>query len=179
MTNTGKLYGGSLYDLAVEEQLTDEYLEEIQAIRRLFAENPEYPGMLLAPSLSLESRLGLIDEAFREQAQPYLVNFLKLLCERGLLREFADCAEEFTSRYNKDHGIAVARVTSAVELTEAQKTALKERLEKISGKRVSLSCRTDSSVVAGLRVELEGEQLDGTVQGRINRFSDNIKNVIV
>ena len=179
MTQTGRLYGGSLYDLAAEEQLTDIYLEEIQAVRGLFRENPEYVRLLSEPSLAKEERLGLIDTAFGGQAQPYLVNFLKLLCERGLLREFSECAEAFTRRYNQDHGIAEAVVTSAVDLTETQLTALRERLENISGKKVSLTCKKDPSVVAGLRVELEGKQLDGTVQGRMNQLSGRIKTVIV
>lgn len=179
MTQTGRLYGGSLYDLAAEEQLTDIYLEEMQAIRGLFRENPEYLRLLSEPSLAKEERLGLIDTAFQNQAQPYLVNFLKLLCERGLLREFSGCTEEFIRRYNQDHGIAEALVTSAVDLTDAQIAALKERLEKLSGKKISLACRKDPSVVAGLRVELEGKQLDGTVQGRMDQLSGKIKNVIV
>ena len=104
MTQTGRLYGGSLYDLAAEEQLTDIYLEEMQAIRRLFQENPEYVSLLSEPSLAKEERLGLIETAFGKQAQRYLVNFLKILCERGLLKEFAGCTEEFTRRYNQDHG---------------------------------------------------------------------------
>ena len=179
MTQTGRLYGGSLYDLAAEEQLTDIYLEEMQAIRRLFQDNPEYVSLLSEPSLAKEERLGLIETAFGKQAQRYLVNFLKILCERGLLKEFAGCTEEFTRRYNQDHGIAEAIVTSAVELNKSQIKALKERLEKMSGKKVSLSFRKDPSVVAGLRVELEGKQLDGTVQGRMNDLSGRIKNVVV
>lgn len=179
MTQTGRLYGGSLYDLAAEEQRTDIYLEEMQAIRRIFRENPEYLQLLSEPALAKEERLGLIDAAFSRQAQPYLVNFLKLLCEKGLIREFAGCTEEFTRRYNQEHGIAEAIVTSAVELSKEQTESLKTRLEKISGKQVSLTCRTDPSVLAGLRVELEGKQLDGTVQGRISELSAKIKSVIV
>lgn len=179
MTQTSRLYGGSLYDLAAEEQLTDIYLEEMQAIRGIFRENPEYLQLLSEPSLAKEERLGLIDAAFSNQAQPYLVNFLKLLCEKGLLREFAGCTEEFTRRNNQEHGIAEALVTSAVELSKEQTEALKARLEKISGKQISLTCRVDPSVVAGLRVELEGKQLDGTVQGRISELSAKIKSVIV
>ena len=50
----------------------------------------------------------MIEEAFGGQAERYLVNFLKLLCERKILREFAGCCEEFIRRYNSAHGIAEA-----------------------------------------------------------------------
>lgn len=179
MTQTARLYGGSLYDLAVEEKLADTILEQMQEIRDIFRENPDYVKLLSEPSLPKEERIKLIEEAFGGQAERYLVNFIKLLCERGLLGEYAGGCEAFTRRYNADHGIAEAVVTSAVALSEIQMTALREKLEKISGKKVSLVQKTDPSVLAGLRVELEGKQLDGTVQGRLSGISKKLSEIIV
>ena len=179
MTQTARLYGGSLYDLAVEEKLADTILEQMQEIRDIFRENPDYVKLLSEPSLPKEERIKLIEEAFGGQAERYLVNFIKLLCERGLLGEYAGCCEAFTRRYNADHGIAEAVVTSAVALSETQMTAIREKLEKISGKKVSLVQKTDPSVLAGLRVELEGKQLDGTVQGRLSGISKKLSEIIV
>ena len=107
------------------------------------------------------------------------MNFLKLLCERKILREFAGCCEEFIRRYNSAHGIAEAVVTSAVKLSETQMEALKAKLEKISGKQVYLIQQTDTSVIAGLRVELEGVQLDGTVQSRISGISKKLNEMVM
>ena len=70
-------------------------------------------------------------------------------------------------------------VTTAVALTEAQAHALKERLEKISGKTVLLTQKTDSTVLGGIRVELEGKQLDGTVQERLSSLKKKVTEIIV
>ena len=179
MTQYARLYGGSLYDLAAEENLTDAIGEQMKEIRNLFRENPDYVKLLCEPSVPKTERTKLIEEAFGGQAERYLVNFMKLLCERNLLGEFAGCCEEFTRRYHADHGIAEAVVTSAVALSDAQLTALKAKLEKISGKTVKLVQKLDASVVAGLRVELEGKQLDGTVQARMSGISRKLNEVIV
>lgn len=61
-------------------------------------------------------------------------------------------------------------VTSAVALSDSQMEALKARLEKISGKQISLIQKTDASVLGGLRVELDGKQLDGTVGPYVRYF---------
>lgn len=179
MTQTARLYGGSLYDLAAEEQLTDTVLGQMGEIRGLFRENPDYLRLLSEPSIPKEERTKLIEEAFGTQAERYLVNFLKLLCERNLLGDYAGCCEEFTRRYNADHHIAEAVVTSAVTLSDSQMEALKARLEKLSGKKVSLIQKKDASVVAGLRVEIEGKQLDGTVQSRLSGISRKLSEIIV
>jgi len=117
--------------------------------------------------------------SFGTEAERYLVNFLKLLCERGILGEYSGCCEEFTRRYNVDHNIATAVVTSAVALTDEQMAALKDKLEKISGKTVTLTQKTDPTVLAGLKVELEGRQLDGTVKSRLDDLSRKLNELIV
>ena len=179
MTQTARLYGGSLYDLAAEENLTERIMEEMGAVRSLFRENPDYVKLLSEPSIPTSDRTKLIEDAFGQQAERYLVNFLKLLCEKNLLREFGGCVEEFTRRFNLDHQIAEAVVTSAVPLSEEQAERLRKRLEEISNKKISLVRKVDPKILAGLTVELEGKQLDGTVKGRLSGFSRKLAEVTV
>ena len=179
MTQTARLYGGSLYDLAAEEKLDGRIMEQMNEIRQIFWENPEYVKLLGEPAIPEKERLQMIEEAFGTQAERYLVNFLKLLCERKILREFPGCCDEFAERYNAAHNIAQAVVTSAVPLSDKQMNALREKLEKISGKQIHLIQKTDPSVLGGLRVELEGRQLDGTVQSRISGISKKLNEIIV
>ena len=40
MSKAGDLYGQSLYDLAAEENLSDEILDEMGAVKEIFKENP-------------------------------------------------------------------------------------------------------------------------------------------
>ena len=179
MTQIARLYGGSMYELAAQEQLTDTVLEQMQVIRQLFRENPDYVGLLSEPSIPKEERADLLETAFGNEAERYLVNFLKLLCDRGILGDYAGCCEEYTRRYNADHNIATAVVTSAVALSDEQMAALKDKLEKISGKTVSLTQKKDPTVLAGLRVELEGKQLDGTVKSRLDGLSRKLNELII
>ena len=179
MTQIARLYGGSMYELAAQEQLTDTVLEQMQVIRQLFRENPDYVRLLSEPSIPKEERANLLETAFGNEAERYLVNFLKLLCDRGILGDYAGCCEEYTRRYNADHNIATAVVTSAVDLSDEQMAALKDKLEKISGKTVSLTQKKDPTVLAGLRVELEGKQLDGTVKSRLDGLSRKLNELII
>ena len=100
MTHTAKIYGSGLYDLAMEDGLVDVLMEQLQGVRSLFRENPDYVKLLSEPSIPKAERIKLIDDAFGVQCERYLINFLKLLCEHGLVQEFAGCCEEYTQRYN-------------------------------------------------------------------------------
>ena len=157
MTETARIYGGSLYDLAAEENLTGEILGQMEQIRTLLRENPEYERLLSEPSIPQMERNGMIEAAFGGQAQRYLVNFMKLMCEKNLLGEYSGCFEAFKSRYYEDHNIAEAVVTSVCPLSEEQQKRLKEKLKKISGKEIILIQKTDPALLAGVRVELDGK----------------------
>ena len=46
MTQTGRLYGGSLYTLAREENLSRDLLEEMGMVKELFDQNRAYVQIL-------------------------------------------------------------------------------------------------------------------------------------
>lgn len=179
MTERARVYGGSMYDLAAEENLSDVVLEQMGQIKAIFRENPDYLKLLMNPAIDKAERIKLIDDAFGSEAEKYLTNFIKLLCEKNLLGEFEGCVEEFTRRYNNDHGIGAAVVTTAVALSEKQAAALKAKLESISGKKVSLEQKIDPSILAGIRVEIDGKLLDGTASGRLSGISKKLNETIM
>ena len=123
--------------------------------------------------------MGMVEEAFKDQLHPYLQNFLMILLENSLLRGFSACCRTYRESYNKDHGIEEATVTSAVALTEAQVKSLKSKLEAISGKTVILRQKVDSSVLGGLRVEIGGRLLDGTVMGRLADLRKKVSETVL
>ena len=179
MTERAVIYGGSLYELAVEEGRAGQILEELTEVFKLFRENPDYLTLLLEPSIKKEKRLELIEEAFGSSCDRYLVNFLKLLCERSLLREFEGCRETFVKRYNRDNNISEAVVTSAVALSAEQLEALREKLEKSTGKKIGLTPKVDASILAGLKVEIDGKQYDGTVSTRLESIHRKLSETII
>ena len=179
MTERSRVYGSSLYDLAAEEKLTGPIREQMLAIKQILRDNPDYIRLLSEPSIKKAERLGLIDKAFGTSCEKYLVSFIKLLCERGLLGEYEGCCEIFTKRYNEDNNISEAVVTSAVALTDSQQKSLTGRLEAISGKKITLITKIDPKVLAGIKVELDGKQFDGTVSGRLSGIKRRLDEAIL
>ena len=167
MTETAKMYGGSLYDLAAEEGLETRILGELDEVQQLLKQNPDYLRLLSTPSIPKKERCGLLDEALRGQVHLYVLNFLKILCEKGTLRELSGCARAYRIRYNQAHGILEATAISAVPLTEQQRTALHAMLESLTGKTIDLKTKVDAKVLGGIRLDIEGTELDGTVQNRL------------
>ena len=179
MSGAAGVSGQGLYALAREEALEDVILQQLQTLQTAFAQQPDFLKLLGSANLPKEERLAIIDNSFRGSVEPYVLNFLKLLTEKGHIAHFPHCVAAYRAQYNEDKGILQVRAVSAVALTEGQKETLTRKLAAITGKQIDLVCKVDASVLGGVRLSYDGVQLDGTVQGRLQAMEKHLKNTEV
>ena len=179
MSQAANNYGQALFELAKEENLDTVILEQMEVLNVSFSQEPGFLRLLAAPNLSKTERCDILDESFRGKVEPYLLNFMKILTEKGYIRHFPECFKAYRSAYNADHGIICVKAISAVELTAAQKEKLTKKLEAITGKTIQLENRLDSKVLGGIRLDYDGIQVDGTVQSRLDAVSSMLKNTVL
>lgn len=179
MSEAAGVYGQGLYALAKEESLEDAILQELTTLQTAFAEQPEFLKLLASSNVSKQERIDIIDSSFRGKTQPYVLNFLKLLTEKGYIARFADCCKAYRAQYNEDKGILQVQAVSALPLSDSQKTQLTDKLAAITGKKIDLVCKVDPSVLGGIRLNYGGIQVDGTVQSRLQAMEKRLKNTVI
>lgn len=175
MSRSADIYAKSLYSLAVEEGFGADILQEMQTVRDIFAAEQDFIALLAAANITKEERTGMLDACLRGKVQPYLLNFLKILTENGLIRSFDACCKAYEALYNADNGIAVVSVVSAMPLSDEQKKRLKEKLDQRTGKNVVLRCAVDSACLGGIRIDYNDQRIDGTVANRLTNVADLLK----
>ena len=179
MAQAANTYAQALYDLAKDEGLGKTILDELCALKGVFAENPEYCKLLSTPDLPKQERCGILDEAFRGKVNPYVLNFLKILTEKGYIRQFPECCDAYRGFYNEDNSILVVKAVSAVALKAEQTEKLTAKLESITGKTIDLQCSVDGAMLGGLRLSYDGMQVDGTVRNRLDSIGKLLKNTVL
>ena len=178
MTEVGSVYGGALYDLAAAEELSEEILGQLQVLSKSFAEEPAFVKLLSVHSLPKAERCKIID-SLADKVHPYVLNFLKLLTEKGYVRHFADCYTAYRVRYNADHNILPVTAVSAVALSDGQAARLSAKLEEQTGKKIELINRVDPEVLGGVRLDFDGKCVDDTVAHRLESVRHLLNNTIL
>ena len=179
MTQTGKLYGESLYSLAAEENLAKIIGDQLVVLKESFSAEPDFIRLLSAPNLPKAERCSILDDSFRGKVHPYVLNFLKILTEKGYIRHFADCCDAYQALYNQDNGILVVTAVSAVPLSGIQAAKLKEKLASSTGKTIELRNKIDPACYGGLRIEYDGKSVDDTVAHRLDAIRSLLKNTVL
>ena len=172
MTELAREYGDGLYALAAEENISAEILSQLKVLARCFREQPDFVRLLGNMSLSKEERVKILDTALRGQIHPYLLNFLKILCERSALSESEGCLAAYKALYNQEHDVAEATVTTAVALDDGQRERLIEKLARMTGKTVELTEKVDAKVIGGVLLEMNGQRYDSTLKNRLKSIHE-------
>ena len=179
MTQIGSVYGEALYTLALEEQLTEQILAELNVLQESFHQEPDFIRLLASPNLSKQERCTIVDDSFRGKVHSYLLNFLKILTEKGYIKQFSNCCEMFTSLYNRDHNILSVTAVTAVALNSRQSEALTQKLNRITGKTILLRNQVNPACLGGVRLDYDGQRLDGTVKNRLDNIRDLLNNTVL
>ena len=179
MTEVGSVYGEALYSLAREEALSDAILQQLKTLDSCFAQEPDFLRLLGSPNLSKAERCQILDDCFRDKMEVYVLNFLKILTEKGYIRHFSDCVTAFRNFYNQDNGILPVTAVTAVALTAEQTTRLTEKLRGITGKRIDLTNKLDPTVLGGMRLDYDGKRVDDTVSHRLDAVRNMLRSTVL
>lgn len=179
MSQVGSVYGRALYSLCKDENLSDTVLQELTLLQECFMENQDYLRLLSAPNVVAQERCQILDDCFRGKVQPYVLNFLKILTEKGVIKAFPECVCEYRRLYNEDHNILPVTAVTAVPLSQEQFARLTEKLSKITGKTAQLYNRVDPSCMGGVRLDYDGKRVDGSVASRMETIRNLLKNTVL
>ena len=168
MTEITAGYAQALFDLAQEETLDSVIMEQLQVLSTAFSQEPDFLRLLATPNISKNERYQILDESFRNQVHPYVLNFMKLLTEKGEILRFGSCVKQYKTLYYEANGMISVLAVSAVELTAEQKQRLQQKLEAVTGKTVQLETKVDPSCLGGVRLDYDGKRIDGTVKNRLD-----------
>lgn len=179
MTNVATAYGQAIYTLAREEDLTASLLPQLEMLEACFADQPGYLELLACQSLPKDERCGLLDESMKNAIHPYLLNFLKILVEKGYIGQFGRCCDVFRQCYYRDNGILPVTAVTALPLSPEQTGRLTEKLTAITGKTILLSNEVDRELLGGMCLKYDGKQLEDSISHRLDTIRQTLKNTVL
>ncbi|MCH4008483.1 ATP synthase F1 subunit delta [Companilactobacillus sp.] len=171
----GKRYSKALYEVAQEENVVDEILEDLKALKVIYKENPNLGFALSGNSISATEKNKIMD-TLKKPFGELMQNFLSMLVDRKRMDCVDEIADAYIDKYDADNGIVEVEVTSTIELSSDQEDKLKSVIEqRFSVKQVNLTKIVDPSIIGGVIIRVGDQVIDGSV---LKRYTA-IKNLLL
>jgi len=168
-------YAKALVGLAEAPQKLEQLGRELDAVMKVFEEHRQLRNMLISPTYSLAKKKSLLSDllAVLELSEEGR-SFLGLLLEKDRLKYLPQIAEGFKRLADEKLGIERGFVTSAKRLPKDLREQIKAVLEEKTGKKVELEIKVDSSLIGGIKAEIGGRVVDGSILTQLKRMEDTL-----
>lgn len=158
-------YAEAIVSLASE---SDSFKQWNDALGRL-AEAFEEPGSreyLLNPGIPIQEKRASLDRIVGD-ALPQANNLVDVLLRHRRLQQIPGIYEAFTEAWLDRQGIAVAYVTTAEPIGPDDERAIRDRLQRLTGKQIELRLAVEPDIIGGLVARVGDTLLDGSVRTRL------------
>lgn len=171
MKSASLQYANALADVALQQGAAEPVLKQLNDFAGAYAESAELRNFLASPAIKIKEKHAVTEKlSARLGASKILRNFLFLVIDHRRTLMIPELAEAFQAVIRERQGVAEAEVTSAVELSAAQKKTLGQSLEKKTGKKIEAQYAVDAKLLGGVVVRIGDTVYDGSLQHRLNEM---------
>ena len=148
---------------------------QLEALASTVGGHRSLRALLSNPSVDTRYKRGIIEELLqRIEVDKPVRRFLLLLAEKERLDQLHPIAAVFRGMVDAAAGVLNAEVTTPEPLDAAATEALRQHLERASGRSVRMATRTDSSLMGGVVTRIGDFVYDGSVRHHLNKIRQRL-----
>lgn len=166
-------YAGAIFSLAHKQNTIDRSLEDIKEIATLFA-NRKLAYLLREPKIPAKRKETALREALTPKVLPTSLNLALLVVQRELVEVMPNIAAELEKLVLDYRNEAVAEVTTAAPMDDAQLNLVKKALEQRTGKTIIMQTRIDPTILGGVVARVGDQVIDGSVRYRLSALQQQL-----
>jgi F-type H+-transporting ATPase subunit delta len=154
----------------------EDAIAQLKAFEAVLRSSLELRTALATPAVPTARKRAVVGRiAGVLQLQQILRNFLFVLVDHRRIASLTQIIHSFEIVLDERLGFARAEVSSATGLTEAQQTALRTALERISGKHLRARYAVDGALIGGVVARIGSTVYNGSVRGQLDTLERRMR----
>ena len=168
-------YARALADVVASTGEYRQVLEELVEFSAVYRQSTELREVCETPAVPLPQKTKVLEAILeRVGALPVTRNFLRVLLAHYRMALLEEVIQAFRKITNDRLGIVQVKVSSAADLSEAERAALRARFEEMTRKQAELEFHLDGRLIGGLLAQIGSTVYDGSVRGHLERLREQL-----
>ena len=168
-------YGEALFQLAVEENKEDQFLEEVTSLQQILADNKEFSHLMNHPKISEEEKEEVLKNVFKGRLSDELTGFLLLILQKDRYGELDGILDFFVAKIKEHKGIGTAYVTTAFSLKDEQKKEIERKLlDTTSYREMEVNYEVDQNLIGGMVIRIGDRVVDSSIRTKLEHLTRDL-----
>ena len=171
MKSASLQYANAMADIALAQGAVEPAAKQLHEFGAAYSQSAELRTFLASPAVSVEAKHAVIEKIVaRLGASKIIRNFLFVLADHRRTHLIPEVIAVFHQVIRQRQGIAEAEISSAVEMSAAQKKAMAATLAQLTGKKIEAKFALDPALLGGAVVRIGDTIYDGSLRSRLNEM---------
>lgn len=172
------VYGDALFELAVEQGTQDQILEECKAVAEILESNEDLLRIMNHPKIVKDEKLQVIENVFKGRVSNEVMGLLAMLVQKDHFKETGKVLNYIVNAIKENKHIGTASVTSAIELTDAQKKEVEAKLlETTSYVEFEVEYAVDPELIGGMVIRIKDRVVDSSIKTQIAEITKELTKI--
>ena len=168
-------YARALADVVARTGEYRRILRELEDFRAAYRDSVEWREVCDTPAVPLAQKIKVLEAiGARLGAAPLTLNFLRVLIAHYRMGLLEEVIEAFRKIANARLGIVQVKVSSATELSEAERQALRARFSVLMHQQAEVEFHLDEQLIGGIVAQVGSTVFDGSLRGRLERIREQL-----
>ena len=169
-------YAKAVLSFALEQQKAVEVNNDMLLVENKIQQSEDLQLLLNSPVLKTEVKKSALKEIFADKTSPLTIGLINLLIDNKRLPILGEVAKKYTNIFDSLKGIEVAKVTTAVPLTEELNQQVLIKVIEITGKKATIESVIDPDIIGGFILRIGDIQYDASIANKLQLLKRTFEN---
>lgn len=177
MSNTiiSRRYARALLNLSARTNEVEAVAEGLNNVADAATTSPALADLLINPKVKQADKMKIVDAVLERIQPPAIVStFVRYLTSKRRIALLDDIRRVYHELADIRMGRATALITVAVPLDDGQQDQLRQRIEAVSGKQITLELQVDPAILGGTVTRIGSTVWDGSLRSKLHHIRDSI-----
>ncbi|HCE55304.1 MAG: ATP synthase F1 subunit delta [Lutibacter sp.] len=160
-------YAKAILSFALEQQKEVEVNNDMLLVVNTIQDSKELQLLLSSPVLKTELKKAALKEIFAGKTSPLTIGLINLLIDNKRLPILGEVAKKYNVIFDSLKGIEVAKVTTAIPLTEELNQQVLRKVIEITGKQATIESTINPDIIGGFILRVGDIQYDASVSNKL------------
>lgn len=162
-------YSKAVLSLASDQKSAEAVNNDMKLIAKTIEESKELSKMLNNPVIRSSAKKAVLLEVFKG-SNAMTSNLIDTLISNKRLALLSDVASNYTRLFDELNGTQIAKVTTAVPLTDELRVKVLAKVKELTGKDVEVVNTIDESILGGFILRVGDVQYNASIANKLNKL---------